>query len=66
MKLEKGDKVILTDNYVTGFFSSINKGTKGVVTDIEWSLFSDTYIIKFDNEEIRFTDSDAEKYICKI
>ena len=48
--LHKGDRVIATEGVHTGFFASVEKGTKGVVADVESGFFGDdTYEVHWES-----------------
>jgi hypothetical protein len=58
--MDKGDRVIATDDISTGIFASVRKGTKGVITDTGGFLKT-WYEVSFDGDDpVRCDEDDIE------
>lgn len=56
--LEKGDRVIATEPISVGFIATVDKGTEGVIVEVDTFLFSmPTYRVKWENGD---TSNSAE------
>ena len=50
--LRKGDRVIATEAVNVGFFASVEKGTKGVIAEVESAFMTDdTYEVHWETGE---------------
>lgn len=63
--IEKGDRVIATDAVPTDFLATVDKGTKGVIVDVDVPFIgSTTYAIHWENGEA--SDGVEERHIAKL